>query len=280
MEAVDRMLKSFSALIITGGSSGIGKSFIEHAATVHPDLVIFNLSRRFPSIKVPDSVAEKVKQNLRHFSADLSKPEQIEQACALVEAQLNREVPAGRVMLVNNSGYGTYGPFCEPNLPVHLEMLELNMRAPVELAGRFLPILKARGGAIINVASTAAFQPTAGMATYGATKAFVLHWSLALGHELQPYGVQVLALCPGPTKTHFFANAGLDQPVIPGGLGETPEAVVRTALRALARGKPLVVSGWSNKLTTALASKLPKALATRLAARVIAHFRPSGGRSG
>lgn len=275
MEAVDKMLKSFSALIITGGSSGIGKSFVEHASIVHPDLVIFNLSRRFPDAFVPASVAENLKHRLRHFPCDLTKREQIEQATAWVEAQLNREVPVGRVMLVNNSGYGTYGPFYEPNLARHLEMLDLNMRAPVELTGRLLPLLKARGGAIINVASTAAFQPTVGMATYGATKAFLLHWSLALAHELRPAGIRVLALCPGPTRTRFFANAGLERPIIPGGLGQSSEEVVRTALQALASGKSLVVSGWSNKIGAALSSLLPKTWATRITAFVIARFRPS-----
>ena len=280
MVKVQKMLKSFSALIITGGSSGIGKSFLEHAGTLHPDLVIFNLSRRFPDINVPPEVAEKVRRNFRHLPCDLANPDQIEQACAALEAQLDREVPVGRIMLINNSGYGTYGPFCKPDLRRHLDMVTVNMRAPVELTGRLLGQLRRRGGAVINVASTAAFQPTVGMATYGATKAFLLHWSLALDYELRPHGVQVLALCPGPTATQFFAQAGLERPILPENIGQRPEEVVLAAWRALARGKSMVVSGWTNKLTAAFAGRLPKTWATPLAARVIAHFRPADGKGG
>lgn len=276
MEEVQKMLRSYDALVITGGSSGIGKSFLEHMVKVHPDLIIFNLSRRFPEINVPEGAAEKVKRNMRHIPCDLADRDKATHAFASLEAQLTREVPVGRIMLINNSGYGTYGPFFEPNLTRHLEMLDVNMRAPVELTGRLLPLLKKRGGAVINVASTAAFQPTAGMATYGATKAFVLHWSMALQHELRPYGVRVLALCPGPTETQFFANAGLSRPILPKSIGEQPDAVVRTALAALAKNKSFVVSGWQNKIGAFFGGTLPKSWATGLAAKIIAHFRPTG----
>ena len=87
-------------------------------------------------------------------------------------------------------------------------MIDLNVRAVVQLTGRLLPLLKARGGAIVNVASTAAFQPTPWMATYGATKAFVLNWSLALNQDLRGTGVRVLVVCPGTTETEFFKRAG------------------------------------------------------------------------
>ncbi|MFA5264842.1 MAG: SDR family NAD(P)-dependent oxidoreductase [Opitutaceae bacterium] len=270
----EEMLRSFRTLIITGGSSGIGKSFIEHAIRYNPKLEIFNLSRRKPEVVVIPGQQLK----LRHFPCDLADKDQVERTCLELGSELDREIPAGRMLLINNSGYGTYGSFPEPNLARTLEMMDVNMRAPVELAGRLLPRLRAQGGAIINVASTAAFQPTATMAAYGATKAFLLHWSLALSEELRGSPVQVLAVCPGPTSTAFFRNAGLEHPVIPAFLGQTADEVVEASYRALASGRSLVTSGWKNKVGTFLVSKLPKVLAAKLAARVVARFRPVGER--
>ena len=98
-----------------------------------------------------------------------------------------------------------------------------------------------------------------------------------MSEELRGSGVHVLAVCPGPTSTQFFRNAGLDRSVVPDSVGQTPEEVVETTLRALARGRTMVVSGWKNKLLAALSSRLPKPLAARIAIRVIAHYRGTGG---
>ena len=181
--------------------------------------------------------------------------------------------PAGGILLINNSGFGLYGAFPEPATAEQLEMLDVNVRAVVQMTGALLPTLKARGGAVITVASTAAFQPTPFLATYGATKAFVLHWSMALDEELRGTGVRALALCPGPTSTDFFMRAGLEKGSVPNMFGETSEKVVMVALRALAAGKPMVVSGWMNKLSSAMASKLPKPLVSRIAGIAIARYR-------
>jgi short-subunit dehydrogenase len=135
-------------------------------------------------------------------------------------------------------------------------------------------MLRARGGVIMNIASTAAFQPTPWMATYGATKAFVLHWSLALDEDLRGSGVRSLAVCPGPTATNFFKAAGLKQSLLPADSRETCEQVVMTSLRALAAGKSQVVSGWRNRILAAIGSRVPKPLAARIAAKVIARYRP------
>jgi len=152
-------------------------------------------------------------------------------------------------------------------------MIDVNVRAVVELTSRLLPILKARGGAIITVASTAAFQPTPYLATYGATKAFVLHWSLALNEELRGTGVRTMALCPGPTSTEFFKRAGLKEGAVSDSFGQTCEEVVYAALEALAKGRPMVVSGWKNKVMSAVSSKLPKAFITRLSAKILGKYR-------
>jgi len=227
MPTPDAALNSFSAVIITGGSSGIGKSFIELCSKMRPGLAFCNLSRRAP-------VITGTQLNLRHVACDLSKPADVESAVSAIGDFLAREAPAGRILLVNNSGFGVYGLFPEPGIAQQLEMVDVNVRAVLHLTGALMPAMKARGGVIVTVASTAAFQPT-----------------------------------------EFFRRAGLAEGSVPDALGETSEQVVMASLRAIAAGKAMVVSGWKNKLQAAVVTKLPKPLAARLAAAVLARTRKS-----
>jgi short-subunit dehydrogenase len=262
LSSLSEALEPFSAVIVTGGSSGIGKSFIELGKKLKPDLPFCNLSRQTPAKNTSG-------KRLHHVPCDLSRADEVEQGVRQVEAWLPRVSPTGRLLLINNSGFGTYGRFPEPNLARQLEMIDVNARAVVHLTGRLLPRLLERGGAVVTIASTVAFQPTAYAATYGATKAFVLHWSLALNEELRGTGVRTLAVCPGTTATDFFRRAGRQGGTPPGRGAMTAESVVRIALRALAAGRTQVVTGWSNKLYAAAGAKLPKPLAARLAARIL-----------
>lgn len=264
--SLSEALSSFSAVIVTGGSSGIGKSFIELMGKLSPGLQFCNLSRR-----EPEGINTQIKLN--HFSCDLSRAAEIARAAAAIEAFLAQAVPSGRVLLINNSGFGAYGRFPEPNLEHQLELIDVNIRGLVDLTGRLLPLLKARGGAIMNVASTAAFQPTPYMATYGASKAFVLHWSLALNAELRGSGVQALAVCPGPTTTNFSKRAGLQSGSVSPALSMTCEEVVMISLRALAAGRGQVVTGWKNKVMSFFGAKLPKPLVARVAAKVLGRYQ-------
>jgi hypothetical protein len=152
-------------------------------------------------------------------------------------------------------------------------MIAVNVSAVVELTAQLLPLLQARGGAIVTVASVAGFQPTPWLATYGATKAFVLHWSLALDVELRGTGVRTLAVCPGPTTTEFSQRAGLKEGSVPSAFSQSCEAVVLASLRALAAGRSQVVTGWTNKLQVFVGALLPKPWVARLAGRVLARFR-------
>lgn len=265
MPSLREALQSFSSVVVTGGSSGLGKSFIELAAKLNPELVICNLSRRKPAINLPEL-------NLRHFPCDLSHSDEVEAVSTRIVEYLTQTVPSGRVLLINNSGFGAYGHFPEPNLPHQLEMLDVNIRAVVHLTGLLLPWLKSRGGAIMTIASTAAFQPTPYLAAYGASKAFVLHWSLALNEELRGSGVHALAVCPGPTATEFFQRAGLQQENLDA-FRMTAESVVTQSFHALATGRSQVVTGWPNKFSAFVASKLPKPLAARAARVVLARAR-------
>jgi short-subunit dehydrogenase len=268
MSSLSEEVRKYSAVILTGGSSGIGKSFIERIETLHSGVPICNLSRRVPDIKLSQL-------NLRQVPCDLAQTSAITVAAAEVLRFLEELAPHGPVLLINNSGFGAYGHFPAPHLAHQLEMMDVNMRAVVDLTGQLLPVLKQRGGAIITIASTAAFQPTPYLATYGATKAFVLHWSLALNEELRGTGLRTLAVCPGPTSTEFFRRAGLKKGSVTDSLGQTTAQVVDESLQALAAGKALVVTGWKNKLLTSFAGLLPKTVVTRISAVVLARWRLS-----
>lgn len=262
LSSLSEVLKEYSAVVLTGGSSGIGKSFIKLVGILQPAAVICNLSRRIPDINLPEL-------KLRHVPCDLSRSGEISVGVETVLSILNREVPEGRVLLINNSGYGSLGAFLEADLVNELGILDVNIRALVEITGRFLPTLKKRGGAIINIASTAAFQPTPLLATYGASKAFVLNWSVALREELKGAGVDVVAVCPGPTRTGFAQRAGAVPGSAPGGEGHSPDRVVEIALRALGRRRAVVVCGRRNRWVARAASLLPVAWSASLARRLI-----------
>jgi short-subunit dehydrogenase len=147
-------------------------------------------------------------------------------------------------------------------------MVQLNDKTMVELTHRFLkPMRERKRGAIINVASPAGFQAVPFMATYAAGKAFVLSFSEALYEENRSHGVQVMALCPGVTETNFFEASGMDRP--PLRTVQTPEEVVDTALRGLARNKSAVISGWSNWFTIEAERIVPRSVVTRVAGNVL-----------
>jgi uncharacterized protein len=259
-----RKMGGIETVVVTGGSSGIGACFIHRLQTLDSRIGFCNISRRKPEINLPNLL-------LHHVPCDLGKRDQLERAAAAVLKFLADR--PGKVLLINNSGFGAYGVFPEPTLEHTLDMLEVNVKAVVHLTGLLLPAIRARGGAIVNVASTAAFQPTPYLATYGATKAFLLHWSLSLREELRPQGVQVIALCPGPTSTEFFTRAGFDQPVVSERFGQTADQVVSTTLRALRRGQGLVVSGKLNKCLATASSWLPKSMAARVSGIILRRVR-------
>ena len=270
MPSPSETLQQFAAVVVTGGSSGIGKSFIRLAGTLKADLVICNFSRRPP----PENIFPNAAKRLNHFYCDLSRPAEVARAAGEVIAFLGRAVPAGRILLINNSGIGAFGAFADQPVARQLEVIDVNVRALVQLTGLLLPLLSARGGAIMNIASTVAFQPTPYAATYGASKAFVLHWTLALNEELRGTGVRAIAVCPGTTTTEFFRTAGLGDQAGETRLSMTTDQVAETALRALGAGRAQVVPGWVNKLYTFAGSKLRKSHAARIAAAMLTRYRP------
>jgi uncharacterized protein len=275
-QSVPKCLARFGAVVVTGASSGIGEEFVTAISNINPKAKFFNLSRTPPQASLGAG-------RLTHCPADLSNAAGQDLAAVAIEKWLDGNGGAGEILLINNSGFGTYGPFPEPSLERTLAMVDLNMRAPVNLTARLLPRLRARGGAVINIASTAAFQPMPFFTTYAATKSFVLNWSLGLWRELLDANVHVLCVCPGPTSTKFFRAAGFAEPPVAINIGQTSPQVVNASLRALAARQPLVVSGWSNKLGAFISSRLPRVWITRLTyvimrkMRLNAMTRSSGG---
>src|SRR5438046_6416161 len=154
-------------------------------------------------------------------------------------------------------------------------MIHLNVLSLVELTHRFLqPMRERKSGTIMNVASTAGFQPVPFMATYAATKAFVLSFSESLWEENRPYGIEVMALCPGATETNFFEASRMQRP--PARTSQTPEEVVETALRALRRGKSSVISGWTNFFMIESERLVPRSLILRAAGAVLRSHTEKG----
>ena len=261
------LLKKFTVAVITGGSSGIGESFIKTLLNINPEMLICNISRSEP--------ADFLKERVKHFPCDISDKNRLKATVVKVEEVLKATGTSGPILLINNSGFGSYGPFPAPSLDEQLDMIGVNIEAMVHLTGLLLPLLKARGGAIINVASTAGFSPTPYMSTYGATKAFVLNWSLALSCDLKADGIDVLAVCPGPTATQFFMRAGFHKAPLPEWLGQTSDAVAKESLKALQRKRRLVVCGFSNKILTAIASHISRPWLATLSAITLEKMRMS-----
>jgi short-subunit dehydrogenase len=225
--------------LITGASSGIGEEFARRLAARGEDLLLVARSED-KLIALCNELGRDYNVRCQQFALDLSKEGA---GRVLFDEARGRGLEVST--LVNNAGFGSMGEFASLDLARELNMIELNVRALVELTHLFLAPMRERGkGAVINVASTAAFQPVPFMATYAATKAFVLSFSEALWEENRARGIKILALCPGVTETNFFAAGEMRRP--PMRSVQTPGQVVATALGALERNRSHVISGWHN----------------------------------
>ncbi len=246
-------MHKITAVVVTGGSSGIGTSLITVLQSLIEYRLICNLSRTEPENNLKSL-------NIKHFPCDLTDSRALAEAADAVIKEISANGGDGEVLVINNSGFGSSGHFqdCEPGR--QLAMVDLNIRAVVDLTARLLPLLTERGGGVINIASTAAWQPTPTMATYGATKAFLMSWTLALNNDLRGIGVRALCVCPGPTETAFFSNSGFGRKKLPNRM--SAEAVARKSLEAWAAGRSLVVTGVINRLMVTLSRLFPQSWVT------------------
>ena len=233
-------LKNDTALI-TGSSGGIGEEFAVQLARRGANLVL--VARRADKLAALRDRLLQAHPGLQVdvVGADLSLPGSAAELASQV-SDLGRRVD----ILVNNAGVGLHGDFVGQEVTTNAAQIQLNCVTLTELTGIYLPAMTAaRHGVVLNVASTASFQPTPGMAVYGATKAFVLSFTEALWKETSGSGVRVLALCPGATETEFFARTG--EEFLTSGR-QTPKQVVDVAMGALDKSTPTVVSGLANVL--------------------------------
>jgi short-subunit dehydrogenase len=247
-----------SVVLITGASSGLGEEFARQLSKRGHRLVL--AARRKNRL---EALAREL-GNARAVVSDLSKKD----AAAKLLANLD---DAGEQvdMLVNNAGFGLIGPFAELDAKRERQMVDLNVGALTDLCRAVAPqMIERKSGAILNVASTAAFQPGPNMAVYFATKAYVLSFTEALHEELKPHGVSVTCLCPGPTRTEFGDVAGF------GGNGAfdrfamRAEPVVRAGLDGLDKNHAVVVPGIPNKIGAAGTRFVPRTWLRKIAGAI------------
>jgi short-subunit dehydrogenase len=202
--------------------------------------------------------------NARALVLDLGKTGAA--AALMADLASHGEQPA---CLINNAGFGLWGKFAALDAKRQREMIDLNCGALAELCHAVLPVMIERGdGAILNVASTAAFQPGPGMAVYFATKAFVLSFSEALHEEMRGKGVRVTALCPGPTKTEFGQVAGFTGNGAFDRMSARSGDVVAMGLKALDQGRAIAIPGLLNKFGAQGHRVLPRALLRKVTAAI------------
>ena len=247
-------------VLITGASAGLGAGFAHGFAARGDDVVL--VARDAARLRtLAAGLAESYGVTAHVQPLDLLDPGAIERLVLELEDE-----GLAITRLVNNAGFGLNGPFVEMDGPSQARMIDLNCRVPMELARALAPAMVARGeGGILNIASTAAFQPGPWMAVYYATKAFLLSFSEALHHELKGSGVKVAALCPGPTRTEFFARAEMEASFLSRFLAGSAEKVVADGIAALETNRAVKVSGLLN---TAMASSMritPRPVARRVA---------------
>jgi uncharacterized protein len=256
-----------SRALVTGASSGIGEAFARALAERGANLVVVARSQ-----DKLEALAEELRSGFRAsvdvLACDLSEPG----TAAALAARLPER---GRQIdvLINSAGFGLFGPLHEVDPARSAQEVQLNVAALTELTCAVLPGMRARDrGAIVNIASTAAFQRVPYMAVYGATKAYVLSFTEALWAETRGSGVRVMALCPGATDTAFFDTAS-DNAAI--GHRMAPEQVVAAAFSALERRRCSMIPGLTNRLLPGSTRLLPRQTVARISERTMRPKHPT-----
>jgi len=247
--------------LITGASSGIGLDFVHLFAADGYDVAI--VARSEAKLReIAADVEHRFGVSAEVIVADLAQPH----AARSVVDRIGRPIDA----LVNNAGYGLAGEFVRTDVIVELAMIQFNIAALTELTKLVLPqMVERRSGRIVNVASTAAFQPGPLMAVYYATKAYVLSFSEAIADELRDSGVTVTALCPGPTATNFAVEAGMtDKRLFTVSTPMASEKVARIGYAAMKRGKRIEITGLRNKFMAQTVRFSPRRLVTTVVRRL------------
>lgn len=250
-------------VLITGASSGIGLELAHLFA--HDGYRLVLVARNRGALReLGDDLQSRYNVTVRIAPKDLAHP--------ATPAELYQELQeAGIVLdvLVNNAGFGGAGPFLNTDWNHEAEMMQVNVVAVAHLTKLFLPQIRAREGKVLNVASTAAFQPGPFMAVYYATKAYVLSFSEALAEELRGSGVTVTCLCPGPVKTNFQARAYIsDTPMANSPLLVDVREVARVGYEGMKAGKRVVIPGWKNQFGVQMLRISPREMVTKVVRKI------------
>ena len=238
------MNKKNETALVTGASGGIGYALAKCFAEDGYDLVIVSRNREKLN-QIAETFRQKYGIGVTVLAKDLFRPN----APSEIFIELHeKSIPVD--VLVNNAGFGMYGYFADLGLPRQMDTIQLNIATLTHLTKLFLPaMIERRKGKILNLASTAAFQPGPIMAVYYATKAYVLSFSEALAEELKGCGIQVSVLCPGPTESDFQEAAGIDHEIALFKVTMmTAERVAKIGYRGLMKGKRVIVPGFTNWL--------------------------------
>lgn len=246
-------------VLITGASSGIGLELARRFAADQFNLIL--VARNETRLRqLADELRAGNHIETRVIVQDLSAPD----AAKLIFDQV-KDIPVS--ILVNNAGLGFYGAFAQSRFEEQSQMMQVNMTALVQLTHLFLPAMLARKrGRVLNVASTAAFQPGPMINVYYASKGFVHSFSYALSLELEGSGVTATALCPGTTHTEFFSRGHFGSHRAP--FTMSARDVAEAGYRGLMRGQRVVIPGWTNKISSMLAKRLPLRLTTAVVRRI------------
>ncbi len=249
--------------LITGASGGIGEEFARVFAEKGYDLVL--VARSEDKLKsIAKDLKKQYKTKVTVLVQDLSKSRSA--------SKIYNEIKKKGIIIdavVNNAGFGDFGVFVDEKLKTVTEMVNLNIASLTEMTFLFLNDMKERNsGSILNIASTAAFQPVPKMAVYGATKSYVLNFTEALHHELRETNINVSVLCPGPTVTGFFERANA-QDVKFLNKGMDPKVVARIGYECLMKNKMTTIAGFKNKLLS-LSGYLPwRSLVVKIAGKML-----------
>ena len=252
--------------LVTGASAGIGRAVANKL--IQQGTHVIGVARNREKLEqIKEGLSEEQKKRFEIVISDLSSSTGVDYLLDQFESSgRNKQVD----ILINNAGVGYRGNFTHADSATYQSMMDLNMSALTRLTRFFAePMIEHHSGAILNVASMAGLTPVPNFAVYAATKSFVISFSEALHYELKTAGISVTVVNPGPTRTDFFSNAGMQPPAVFSRRMNTPENVAKKALEGLEKNKLQVFPGWSEKILHKINSISPKKISIPVSGRMM-----------